>query len=240
VPEGVTLVGYGIALLSMIAGAAGQVAIGMGLNLFSIPILALVHPALVPGPVLLASGVLTAWSGYQMRAHMVAQEFRASVIGLVLGTAVAAVALATIDASHLPRLFGAIVVVAAGLTAAGLHVPLTLGRVLWAGTVAGMMGTVAGMHAPPLALLYQRETPSRIRAAMLPFLAAANAISLVALFSIGHLGWPQVKAALFLAPGVVVGYWLAPVLIRALSPRAIRIAILVISAVSGLALVIRG
>lgn len=239
-PESVSLVGYAIALLSMVAGAAGQVAIGMGLNLFSIPILALVDPALVPGPVLLASGVLTAWSGYQMRAHMVAAEFRASVVGLVLGTAIAAAFLATTDTAHLPRLFGALVVLAAGLTAAGLHVPLTAARVFSAGTLAGMMGTVAGMHAPPLALLYQRETPARIRSAMLPFLAAANFISLVALFAIGLLGWPQVKAALFLAPGVLVGYWLAPLLIRVLSPRAIRIAILAISAASGLALVIKG
>ena len=65
------------------------------------------------------------------------------------------------------------------------------------------MGTIAGAHGPPIALIYQRETPSRIRAALLPFFALANPISLVGLAAVGMFGWREIYASALLLPGLV-------------------------------------
>ena len=100
------------------------------------------------------------------------------------------------------------------------------------------MGTIAGAHGPPIALVYQRETPSRIRAALLPFFALANPISLIGLAAVGMFAWREIYASALLLPGLVAGYLAAPLLMRLLSPAAVRVAILLISAASGVALMV--
>lgn len=229
-----------LALAAMATGAAAQAAIGMGLNLFAVPVLALIDPAFVPGPVLLHSFLLSCLASYRLRAHIDKRELGISVAGLVAGSAIAAALLANLSSQHLPRLFGALVLIAVAITAAGVQVALTASRILAASTLAGVMGTVAGVHGPPIALLYQRERPDRIRSALLPFFLFANGLSLVALFAIGRFGRRELEASAMLLPGLVIGYLVSPWLIRVMSPRFIRISILAISAASGLALAIRG
>jgi uncharacterized membrane protein YfcA len=229
-----------LANLAIAAGAAAQASIGLGLNLFAVPILALIDPVYVPGPVLVHSLLVAGVASYRLRADIDARELGLSAAGLLAGTAVAALLLTQLDATHLPRVFGILVLGAVMLTAGGYWVALTRGNLIAAGASAGIMGTIAGVHGPPIALLYQRESPVRIRSALLPFIAVANFISLVALSAIGMLGRPHFEASVLLLPGLIVGLVCAPWLSRLLTPRTIRACILAISAASGLTLVVRG
>ena len=232
--------GTALATLAIAAGAAAQAAIGMGLNMFSVPILALIDPVYVPGPVLVHSFLLSLVASYRLRGDIRTGELAISVGGLLAGTALAALALTQVDTQQLPRVFGALVLVAVLIAAAGVRLSLTTSNIAAASTVAGAMGTIAGMHGPPVALLYQREAPARIRSALLPFFIFANGISLVALVAIGMFGRREVMASLTLLPGLAAGYLVSPWLIRVLSPAAIRISILAISAASGFVLLLRG
>jgi uncharacterized membrane protein YfcA len=229
-----------LANLTIAGGAAAQAAIGMGLNLFAVPILALIDPVYVPGPVLLHSFLLSSAASWRLRADIDFRELGISLAGLIAGTAIAAVVLIYLSAQHLPRLFGIIVLAAVAITAAGYRLALTSPRLLVASATAGIMGTIAGVHAPPVALIYQHESPARIRSALLPFLLAANAISLLALAAIGLFGRRELLASILLLPGLIIGYLISPWLIRVMSPRVIRACILAISAVSGLALAMKG
>jgi uncharacterized membrane protein YfcA len=234
------IVGLTLGLIATAAGAAAQAAIGMGFNLFAAPLLALIDPVFVPGPILMHGFLLSIVASWRLRADINVREVGISACGLLGGTAIAAIGLSLLDPASLPRVFGGLVLVAVGITAAGGSVPLSVGSILVASGVAGVMGTVAGVHGPPIALLYQRETPARIRSALLPFFVFANALSLLALASIGMLGWREVAAAALLVPGLAVGFLASPWLVRVMSPGAIRASILAISAASGLALMIRG
>lgn len=235
-----TLAAAILANLAMAAGAAAQASIGMGLNLFTVPILALIDPVFVPGPVLVHSFLVAIVASYRLRSDIDTHEVALSAVGLLAGTAIAALLLMQLDPARLPRLFGLLVLAAVILTAAGYRVSITPCSLIASSTAAGIMGTVAGVHGPPIALLYQSEAPARIRSALLPFFAIANSVSLVALGAVGMFGWRQVEASLLLVPGLVVGFLAAPWLIRVLSARTIRICILAISAISGLALMLKG
>jgi hypothetical protein len=68
----------------------------------------------------------------------------------------------------------------------------------------------------------------------------ANPIALVALALVGSIGWREVYASVLLLPGLAAGYLAAPLLMRALSPAAVRAAILLISAASGIGLLVKG
>src|SRR5437762_989933 len=80
------------------------------------------------------------------------------------------------------------ILVAVALSVAGYQIALTTRTLLAASSASGVMGIIAGAHGPPIALLYQRESPSRIRSVLLPFFAFSNPIALGALFIIGKFG----------------------------------------------------
>jgi uncharacterized protein len=234
------IVGLALAIAAMFGGAAAQASIGMGLNLFTVGILALINPVFVPAPILVHSSVLSVVASVRWRQDINVGEVYLSILGLIIGTLLALSVLALVSLDHLPKVFGLIIIVAVTITALGVRLPLTRSTIVAASTAAGIMGTIAGVHGPPIALVYQRETPARIRAALLPFFAVANPISLLALASVGQFGWREVHASILLLPGLAAGYLFAPVLIRGLSPAIVRAAILLVSAASGVALLIKG
>jgi uncharacterized membrane protein YfcA len=229
-----------LANLTVAFGAAAQAAIGMGLNLFAVPLLALIDPVYVPGPVLVHSLLISVLASYRLRSHIDWRELGISVGGLVAGTAVAAALLLEVSAEQLPRLFGVLVLAAVAVTAAGVRVRTSLPAILAASATAGAMGTIAGVHGPPIALVYQRESPARIRSALLPFFVFANGLSIVALALVGMFGWLEIRASILLLPGLGAGFWISPWLIRVMSAGAVRTCILTISALSGLALLLKG
>jgi uncharacterized membrane protein YfcA len=232
--------GLALATLAMLGGAATQATIGMGLNLFVIGILALIDPVLVPGPVLVHSFLLSVATSVRLRADIDFREVGVAIGGLLTGTLLAAAILAMIAGMHLSRLFGALIVAAVALTTLGVRLPVTTATIFAASVASGIMGTIAGVHGPPMALIYQRAAPKRIRAALLPFFAAASPISIGALAAVGLFGWRQLTASLLLLPGLICGYLVAPALANSLSPAAVRAALLLVSAASGAALILKG
>ena len=65
-----TVGAYVVANLAMAAGAAAQASIGMGLNMFAVPILALIDPVYVPGPVLVHSFLVASAASYRLRSDI--------------------------------------------------------------------------------------------------------------------------------------------------------------------------
>lgn len=232
--------GLGLALLVVFVGAMVQASIGIGLNLFSVGLLVLIHPVFAPGPILFYSFLLSLAASVRLRRDIEVVPLIMSIGGVAIGTILAALLLARIGRSGLPQILGAVTVLAAVLTAAGLKVPVTTGTVLAAGMGAGVMGTIAGSHGAPVALLYQGEKPDRVRAALLPLFTIANPLSLAALYAAGLLGWPEIWASLLLLPALIGGFLAAPLLIRILTPVAIRYGLIAVAGLSGVLLVLKG
>jgi uncharacterized membrane protein YfcA len=231
-----------IALANLIiaSGAAAQAAIGMGLNLFAVPLLAFIDPVYVPGPVLVHGFLLSCLASFRLRESINVRELGLALIGLIGGTAAAAVLLVWVAPEYLPRLLGFAILVAVALSVAGYQIALTTRTLLAASSASGVMGIIAGAHGPPIALLYQREGPSRIRSVLLPFFAFSNPIALGALFIIGKFGVRELYVSALMLPGLIVGYLASSWLSRVVSARMIRACLLAISAISGAALVLRG
>ena len=229
-----------LANLIIAIGAAAQAAVGMGLNLFAIPLLALIDPVYVPGPVLVHGFLLSCTASIRLRESINIRELGVALIGLVAGTVAAALVLVWLPSEQLPRLLGLMILVAVGLSVAGYHIRPTTRTLLAASSASGVMGIVAGAHGPPIALLYQGQSPSRIRSVLLPFFAFSNPIALGALFMIGRFGWRELYVSALLLPGLAVGFLVSSWLARLVSARIIRACILAISGISGAALVLKG
>jgi uncharacterized protein len=218
------------------AASALQASAGMGMALLAAPLLALIEPALVPGPVLCAVMVLSAVVAWRERIALERRTLAPAILGLLFGTAIGAAMLRVLVAGNLARVFAALILAAVLLSLFGA--PIRAGRVqlLLGGAASGVLGTMAGVHGPPIALVMQHEPPERLRAMLCAFFAIGCAIAIVALAGVGVFGVAQVGLGLKLLPGVAIGLACAPVVAGRIDRRRARIAVLTISAFSALAL----
>lgn len=140
-----------------------------------------------------------------MPAKVDHQDLKFALIGLTVGTLAAGAVMALIDNSNLTRLLGSLVIAAVGLALSGWSVPVSKSNLLFTGSGAGFLGTIAGVHAPPIALLCQGLTPERVRGAIQTFVGLGNGFSIPALVLVGRFSKQQLFASLLLVPGVLVG-----------------------------------
>jgi uncharacterized protein len=230
---------FATAIAIVAAASALQAATGMGMALFAAPLLALVDPALVPGPMLCSVVALSIAVAWRERRAIDPRILGLSLLGLLLGCGIGAIILLLLHRAHLAPVFAVLILAMVLLSFSGLQVRTSSAALLIGGTASGIVGTMFGVHGPPIALVLQHEPPDRLRATLCAFFAAGCTVSLFALTAIGAFDIARLGIGLALLPGVVIGFALAPLLARRIDRRRARIVVLVISALSALALLMR-
>ncbi|MGE3541572.1 MAG: TSUP family transporter [Candidatus Tectimicrobiota bacterium] len=223
-----------MALASML-----QASVGIGLALLAVPLLVLINPHFVPGPLLLAGSVLACASAYRERQALDPSSLGLAVLGLALGTVVGAGALRALSSAPLSKVFALLILCAVALSLAGWRIPPSRAALFTGGSAAGVMGTMVGIHGPPIALVVQYAPPAQARAMLGAFFCVAYIGSVAALAMFGLFGAFHLQLAMLLLPGVVTGLSVAPLLTGYLHPRRLRLAILLISASSAVVLLLR-
>jgi len=238
-PEPLAPIELLVACAAMTIGAALQGAVGIGLGLIAAPILVLIAPSLVPGPILFCGLVLTILMSYRERQAMDISGLKWGVVGRLLGTLVAVVVLVNVPQKEMTLTFGALVLFAVALSASGLRVNPTMWTLISAGALSGFMGTTSNLGGPPIALLYQNASGARLRATISGFFVLGTIISLLALVAAGRFGRYEFWSALAFLPGVLIGFILSARTLPLLDRGYTRAAILAVSAVSGAIVILR-
>lgn len=227
-----------IAGVIMFAGSLLQGGVGFGVGMLAAPLLVLLDPMLVPGPLLSAALVLT--------ILIVAREHRAidfhgvgwALVGRVPGAVAGAAVVAMIPARQTSLVVGAMVFVGVGLMASGAHVPRSRGALLGAGTLSGFMATTASIGGPAMALLYQHSRGDRLRGTLSGFFLVGLLVSITALAFVGRFGARELEASFLLCPGAVAGFFVSGRIARALDRGHTRAAVLVVSSLAGFSVLI--
>ncbi|HTW69853.1 MAG TPA: sulfite exporter TauE/SafE family protein [Acetobacteraceae bacterium] len=230
---------FGLETAIIAVASALQAAAGMGMALLAAPLLALVNPALVPGPMLGAIMALSAVVAWRERAAIDNRVLGTALSGLVVGCILGAAALAALAGLDLTRVFAILILTAVLLSVSGLRVRATRPALLLGGVASGVLGTLVGVQGPPIALVLQHEAPNRLRATLCAYFTAGSLISLLALAASGVFGAAQMRLCVQLLPGVAVGIAIAALVGRRINQRHARMLVLAISALSGLALLLR-
>lgn len=236
---GIPLAPYLLASVAVAVGTCLQCSLGFGLGLLCAPLLALLDPAMVPGPLLLVAVVITAVLTVAGRRSLELHELGWALAGRVPGTALGAGVLLVLPTRGLQAFFGGTLLVAVLLSVIGLRPVVTRPALLGAGAISGVMGTAVSTGAAPLAWLLQDRHGHRMRASLSTFFFVGTMLSLVGLTITGQLGTTQLYTAALLLPGVAVGALASRWAIRVLDPRVTRYAVLVISGVASAGLLAR-
>lgn len=230
---------FAAAFAILTVGAAIQGVAGFGANLLASPLLVLLDPALVPGPLIVAAIPLVVLTALANRGEHPWRKLRWANVGQLGGAALGAWVLATIPTDSIEVLFAVVILIAVALSASGLGVRRTPATMAAAGSLSAFTGTTVGIGGPPIALVHAGAPGEELRAALSRFFVVGTAISLVALSLAGRFTPADAGAGLLLVPGTVVGFAASRRLAARLDRHRLRIVVLVLSGVAAAVALVR-
>ncbi len=230
---------FAIALSALFAAACIHGSLGFGLGLVAAPILVLIDPGLVPGPLICLSVPISMLVAWRERESLDFGSVRWALVGRIPGTFLGSVAVVLLSQRGIAGLFAFAVLSAVALSLLGLSVEPTRRNLLTAGVVSGAMGTSTSVGGPPIALVYQRSSGPELRASMAAFMVVGAGFSLGVLVLLGEFDLSDLKVSALLVPAVLIGFvtsrWTNPFLDNGYT----RPAVLTFAAVSAVSIVIR-
>lgn len=227
------------AAVIMAIGCTLQAAVGFGFALFSAPLLLLIDPRFVPGPILLAAIPLCVWSWWRERSAADARYIQPLLLGAALGTIAGVATLKFVIATPPSSVFGLLILMAVGVSLVSARLRLTTGNLVIGACIGGWMGAIAGVHGPPVALVLQHAEPPAVRALLGAYFAVAYTLAIAALSAAGMFDGVSVALAAALLPGTIAGMVAGPFLTPYLDRGRSRLAILAVSAASAILLIVR-
>lgn len=228
-----------LALLITSLGATLQGSIGFGLGLIGVPLLVMLEPGFVPGPLLLAALCLTVLIANRERHAVNFKEIGWAIAGRILGSILGAFVLLLVPREDISLLFGIMVLLAIAISAVGYSLPLNKASLFGAGTFSGLMGTTSAIGGAPMALVYQRQEGSRLRGSLSSIFIFGTIVAIITLVSIGRFGLRELSLSMVLLPGILLGFALSCYTSRLLDRGFIRPAVLLAAAASGSVVILR-
>lgn len=236
----ITLLQILVANLVVLVGACLQGVAGYGIGTLSAPLLFLINPVLIPGPLVMNATLLNLMMLVRHRTGVSVREVRLAVGGGVLGTILAAGTLLVISPEGFELVFGGLILLAVALSAGGWKPRLNGRNSVMAGAASTYMGTITAVGGPPIALIYQNEKGPLVRANLSAFFMFASVLSIAALVGSGYLGRAELLLFLATAPGVFLGFRMSRWFVGRLPSSRLRPIILSIAALAGAAALVRG
>ena len=236
------LSGYQLLMAAAIMcfGAFVQSTIGFGLAIIAAPLLYMIDPMFVPGPLIACGFLLALPMAIQNISSLQFKGVSIALMGRVPGTYIGILILATLSPASLSIGIGAMVLMATLLTWTTIDITPSRGNFLIAGFLSGVAGTATSIGGPPVAILLQNQKAKAIRGNLAAYFIFSSTMSTVALAMSGHYTADHLLLSAYLVPGLILGFTLGHMAIKTFALDSIRPAILSMCLIAGMAAVIRG
>ena len=231
---------YAMAFVLIAAAAIVQSTIGVGFGVVAAPILALLDPAMVPGPMLVLGLAITLLVLARDRRDIRFGPLGWALVGRILASLAGGLTASLLSPRAFLLLFGALILVAVGLSLSGWRIAPTRRSLFAARLASGYMGTITSVGTPPMAIVYQYSPGAEVRANLSAFLAAGALISILSLALFGAFDATELLFALSLLPGLALGFWVSGPLKRITDRGWMRPAMLVLCVAASVTLILRG
>ena len=234
-----------LALLIVTCGIVLQSWFGIGFGLVAAPLLFLINPAYVPGPILILGTSLSLLMVLGSMHSNTQGELNwgrvtPAILARLPGAWFGALLLVSIPAWSLSLLFGSTLLLAVLLSWKIFKVPTNRLSLSMGGFFSGLIGTATSVGGPPIALAYQELDRVTVRNELAAFFLIGTPFSILALVYQGSIDTEIAMLSLKMLPGVVIGYGLARVFDGRISTASAKPALLLVSAVSALLVIGKG
>ena len=229
-----------LALLIVTVSIIVQAWVGIGFGLLAAPLLYLIDPAYVPGPVLILGWLLSLVVVFKQRRNLNFLRVLPAILARLPGSWCGALLLVSIASWQLSLFFGTALLLAVWLSLRRYALPLAGATLTGAGFLSGLLGTSTSVGGPPIALLYQGESRVTARNEIAAFFLVGTPISIAMLCWQGGMEMLALPLIVKMLPGVLLGFWLARHLERRVKVESARPAILLVSALSAVVVLVQG
>jgi uncharacterized membrane protein YfcA len=224
----------------MFVAATVQCTLGMGGALIAAPVMAFFFPELLPAPLIINGAFMTAAVLLRERQHTLWLTMRSILPGGIVGIAAGSLLLGALSIDSYAVFIGFVVVLAAILVASGWHIAINTRNSLIAGSLCGFMHATVSLPGPPIMLLFRNQPAKVFRPTLAAYLLITSGLSLAMLYAVDRFGILELKLALSILPGTVLGYAMSFVFVRNIQHNPIRKAVLAFAITSGIVLIANG
>ena len=212
---------------------------GLGLGLVAAPAVALLAPSLIPALLLWLGAAHLRRDAAGERAHVDWRALAWTLPARVPGTASARGWSPLVSDAAISVTIGVIVLLASRSRCVPRTSRSHRTTLLTAGFISGISGTATSIGGPPLAVLYQHQPPEVVRSTLAVYFFVGVLLSLIGLGLTGGLPASAAHIALVLFAAVLGGMLLGALLRDRIPREQFRLVVLVLCAVSALALLAR-
>lgn len=228
-----------VASFLVLAGACLQGVSGVGFGMFAAPILAIVDPELVPGPMLFLGLIIAVLAVIRERASLDMKGLGYALLGRIPASLAAAAMIGLLPIRVVSILFALVILAGVAMSLSRLDLRPSPARLFGAGCVSGFMGTLTSVGLPPIALMYQHAPKATLRASLGGFLIFGTLISIAALSAAGRFSLHDIALGAWLIAPLYLGFWVSTPIAGKVSHKTVRYLVLGLSAFAALLLLLR-
>ncbi|GGB51094.1 permease [Tistrella bauzanensis] len=216
---------------------------GVGFGMVAAPVMAILMPELLPGPMLLLGLMVAVLAVARERAALDPKGLGFALAGRLPTSILAATLIGVLPLRMLSIVFALVILAGVAMSVAitlrGRRIVPSPGKLFAAGLVSGFMGTITSVGTPPIALVYQNADAPALRATIGAYLVAGTLISIAALAAVGRFGLHDLTLGAWLALPLAAGFAISGPLASRLPRAAMRWLVLALSGAAAALLLIR-
>ncbi|MEO5345786.1 MAG: sulfite exporter TauE/SafE family protein [Magnetococcus sp. YQC-9] len=220
-------------------GTLVQGSVGYGFALLSAPLLMLMEPRLLPGPLLVVGLLLNIAMSSTGKKVVESRPILWLMAGFLPGLGAGSWLLSWLPPRETAQLFGWLVLAGVGISLIRNTVNDSPGALLGAGFLSALMNLTTTMSGPPVALTLQHLPSDRFRATLAWFFAISGVMTLLELLRDGRMGTTELLLGLTLTPAVPLGLLGARWVKRRLDHTWTRVAVLALASLSGIFILLK-
>ncbi len=221
----------------LIVGSILQMATGVTAGMIIVPFLAMISYTLIPVPIAFASLALTIMMAYKGREHIDTKNMLEISLGTLAGILLSIFILKNIKFEHLGVIFGLFILISIFISIRIKSFTLNKRINYVGGFVSGVMGSMSAVGGQILALLFQNHPLESLKATLAFLYTLFSTLMLSMFFIFGEFSYTQFISGIYMMPGFIIGFFLAPIFSKYLNPKHSKTMVLSMATIGAIILI---
>jgi len=216
-----------------------QMATGVTVGIIIVPFLAMISYTLIPVPIAFASLSLTIMMAYKGRKHIDTKNMLQISMGMLAGILLSIFILKNISFEYMGLIFGLFILISVFISIKLKSFTLNKNINYSGGFISGVMGSMAAVGGQVLALLFQNHPLESLKATLAFLYTLFSTIMLIIFFVFGEFSYTQFISGIYMMPGFIMGFLIAPIFSKYFNPKYSRTVVLTMAVIGAIILIIK-
>ena len=216
-----------------------QMATGVTAGIIIVPFLAMISYTLIPAPIAFASLSLTIMMAYKGRKHIDTKNMFQISMGMLAGILLSIFILKNISFEYMGLIFGLFILISVFISIKIKTFTLNKSINYSGGFISGVMGSMAAVGGQVLALLFQNHPLESLKATLAFLYTLFSTVMIIMFFIFGEFSYTQFISGIYMMPGFIIGFLIAPIFSKYFNPKYSRTVVLTMAVIGAIILIVK-